>query len=399
MGRTDRIGTPLQWRAFALALLVLVLDGLDIQILALVAPSLVREWGVTRAALGPAMSAALVGMACGAPLGGALGDRCGRRAALLAGVAAFGVFTLATAAVHTLVQLTTLRFLVGLGLGGCLPNATALIAEFFPGKFRALAVAGGIVGVLLGGIAGALTAAWLLPDAGWRALLVAGGAVPLSLLLVLVPALPESPRFLESRTASPVQSMAGASPARDRFAEIVSGPYRHNTTALWPAFFASLFVVYCFFNWIPVMLVDAGLSPAAGTRGSLLFNVGGVAGALTAALIVLRFGLKSTVIGAAAVALAVSIALAAAPWHAADPGRPDAAEAIALWGLFFAGAAVNAVQIGLYAIAAATYASACRATGIGWALGFGRAGAIVAVMLVVVIASLANYQSRAVAQG
>ena len=72
MGRTDRIGTPLQWRAFALALLVLVLDGLDIQILALVAPSLVREWGVTRAALGPAMSAALVGMACGAPLGGAL---------------------------------------------------------------------------------------------------------------------------------------------------------------------------------------------------------------------------------------------------------------------------------------------------------------------------------------
>jgi AAHS family 4-hydroxybenzoate transporter-like MFS transporter len=366
--------TQSRWRAFALALLVLVLDGVDIQVLGLVAPSLVREWGVTRAALGPAMSAALVGMAIGAPLAGALGDRYGRRIVLLGSVAIFGVLTLATAATTALWQLTILRLLAGLGFGGALPNATALVAEFFPGRVRALAVAGGVVGVPIGGIAGAAIAGWLLPHAGWRALLLAGGALPLVLLALLAPLLPESPSFVPRHAAGGVPRSGPST--LERLQGLLVPRYRRNTLVLWPAFFASLFTVYAFFNWIPVMLVDAGLSAATATRGALVFNLGGLVGVLFGAAIMLRYGLKRTLIGAATLGLVVSAALARSPWHLVGPGGSAAAEAVALVGLLLAGVAVNGVQICLYALSAASYASDCRATGVGWALGCGRLGSI-----------------------
>jgi AAHS family 4-hydroxybenzoate transporter-like MFS transporter len=63
-------------------MLVLVGDGIDLQLLGLVAPVIIEDWGVDRGSFGWAMSAALVGMGFGAWIGGAVGDRVGLRYSL-----------------------------------------------------------------------------------------------------------------------------------------------------------------------------------------------------------------------------------------------------------------------------------------------------------------------------
>ncbi len=87
--------SPLQIRVFAIGALASVLDGLDIQIVAFVLPSLVREWHLAGSQLTWLIAAGLVGMGVGAGVGGAVGDRRGRKPVLLASVAMFAVFTLA----------------------------------------------------------------------------------------------------------------------------------------------------------------------------------------------------------------------------------------------------------------------------------------------------------------
>lgn len=84
-------------------------------------------------------------MTIGTPVGGILGDRLGRKVAFIASVFLFGMATLAVAMAHGVGEVSLYRFLAGLGLGGALPAATALIAEFTPARDRSLSVMLGIV--------------------------------------------------------------------------------------------------------------------------------------------------------------------------------------------------------------------------------------------------------------
>ena len=108
---------------------ILVLDGLDIQLIGIAAPDIARDLGVSRGALAPALAAALAGMLIGAPIIGALGDRWGRRPALLFSTLLFGVATLAAATSRSVSTLAVWRLITGIGLGGALPAAAALLAE------------------------------------------------------------------------------------------------------------------------------------------------------------------------------------------------------------------------------------------------------------------------------
>ena len=93
--------TPYQKLLTALAALAVIFDGFDIQILGFAIPSLMKEWGVARAAFGPVLALGLAGMAAGSPFAGYWGDRFGRRPALIGCVALFGLATVATAFVHS----------------------------------------------------------------------------------------------------------------------------------------------------------------------------------------------------------------------------------------------------------------------------------------------------------
>ena len=160
--------TAWQKRVVLLVALAIILDGFDNQILGFVAPVLLKQWGITRDALAPVFAAGFFGMVVGAMAGGFLGDRLGRRPALIGSVVVFGVATGLTALADNLFTLGALRAVAGLGLGGAMPNAATLLAEFAPRRWRSLSVTLGIVCIPLGGVGGGFVAAALLPVWGWH---------------------------------------------------------------------------------------------------------------------------------------------------------------------------------------------------------------------------------------
>ena len=364
-----------------------VLDGADNQLLGIAIPELMRDWSAPRAAFAPVLASGLVGMMIGAGLAGLSGDRLGRKVALLASVTLFGVLTLAAAAADGPIMLAVLRFAAGLGLGGAMPNAAALASEFVPQRRRALAVTIAIVCVPVGGMLASAIAEQVLPTLGWRLLFVIGGVLPLAIAGTLVATLPESPRYLarhpDRRTEldrllrrlghdpAPDATYVDASEAGARQVSVralFEPGIARDSLGLWIAFFANLLAVYCCFNWVPAMLAGAGFGAGA-SRGLLAFNLGGVIGAFGGAALVTRYGSKPTLLSLAAGAVAVALVMAAMPIAASAP-------IAAIGMLALLGCLLNTVQIAMYSLAVHVYPTSVRATGIGWALAFGRSGGV-----------------------
>lgn len=178
--------TKYQWMILALCFITVAMDGFDTAIIGFIASDLVQEWGVEKSALGPVMSAALVGLAVGALTAGPLADRVGRKKVLILSIVVFGGFSLLTAFATSLNQLTLLRFLTGLGLGAAMPNAATLMSEYAPERRRALMVNLMFVGFPMGSSLGGFLSAWMIPHYGWQSVLVLGGVMPLLLAVVLI---------------------------------------------------------------------------------------------------------------------------------------------------------------------------------------------------------------------
>ncbi len=175
---------------------VLISDGFDLQAIGYAAPGLVKLWHIDRSALGPVFTASLLGMLFGAPLFGWVGDRYGRRFAILSGVFIYGVFALASAASQTESQLLALRFLTGMGLGGVPANAVALVAEYAPRRVRATLIVIAQLGLTVGSMMPAVVSGFLEARYGWRSQFVVGGVAPLVISTALLFWLPESLKFM-----------------------------------------------------------------------------------------------------------------------------------------------------------------------------------------------------------
>src|SRR5438309_2020871 len=178
------------------AALTIILDGVDNQLLGNAVPSLMKEWSLPRGAFSTILALSPFGMMIGGAVGGILGDRIGRRTALLFSMLSFAVLTLAISTVNGPMLLGAFRFLAGLGLGGAMPNAAALSSEYVPRRQRPFAVTLTIVCVPLCGTLAGFFGGQILPRFGWRGLFLVGGILPLVMAAVLVKLLPESPRYL-----------------------------------------------------------------------------------------------------------------------------------------------------------------------------------------------------------
>jgi MFS transporter, AAHS family, 4-hydroxybenzoate transporter len=337
---------------------ILILDGLDIQVIGMAAPDVVKDLGIERSALAPALAAALLGMALGASTVGAMGDRWGRRPALLASTLIFGCATLLAATSSNVAELAFWRFLTGIGLGGALPCATALIAEFTSRQMRSQAIGAAQIGVPIGGILGAALAGEIIPDYGWRMMFAVGGVLPIAAAIVMYFVMPESPRFLASRTHPPQEAGVRA---------LFTPKLRHDTFLTTAAFFTNIFVVYAFFNWSPLVLTSMGFGFDSAVRSTLIFNLAGIVGALVIAVTIARFGSRMPLATSASGAVLALVGLACMQTH----HFPSLMSGIAI-----AGATICAIQVGMYAVAANVFPTRCRSSGIGWALGAGRLGGI-----------------------
>jgi AAHS family 4-hydroxybenzoate transporter-like MFS transporter len=359
------------------------MDGYDTQAIGYVAPTLANAFAIGRAALAPVFSASLAGLMIGALVLGPIADRVGRRRIVIGSTIAFGVCSLLTACVGDLRLLIAVRFLTGLGLGGAMPNTVALTAEYSPQRLRATLVMLMFCGFSLGAAVGGYIAAALIPQYGWRAVFIVGGVLPVALVPVLAVGLPESVRFLAgprgNREAARLMlsRMACAEIPPDMVVAVHEDPSagvgalvargRAAATLLfWVVFFLSLLDLYLLSNWLPTVLVDAGASVPAAARLASLLQVGGIAGAVAISRVVDRFRFR-----ALAVVYAGAAAAVAATGFAIHNHTLEALTILA------AGFGIVGGQIAANALAAMHYPTALRSTGVGWALGAGRAGSIV----------------------
>lgn len=374
--------------------LTIIFDGADIQLLSIAIPTLMAEWSVERSAFAPVLAISLAGMAMGGTLAGAVGDRIGRRNALIGCILTFSILTAAMALVNGLLSLAILRFFAGVGLGGAVPNAAALSSEFVPRKHRPFAVTVTMVCIPLGATLAGLLGIRILPDLGWRGLFLIGGLIPLAMALLLIWLLPESPRFLAGRPerwqrlSRLLGRMGHTVPADATFVdteeraadrpsvrELLAPEFRRDTIALWVAFFACLHTFYLSVNWIPSMLTGAGLSPSFGSAGIMAFNLGGVVGAIAGAAAMSRFGSKAIMLGMGAGTVIGALVLSST-----DIG--PAVDTARLFGLLLiTGGLLNALQITLYALAAHIYPTVVRATGVGSAASVGRIGGLLSTFV------------------
>lgn len=176
--------TGLQIRVVALAFLTALLDGLDLQIIAYAAPVMARDLRLTETSLGVIFSGGFAGLAAGSMFLAPLGDRFGRRTIMILCLVVFGLSVLATPLAQHAEQIFVLRVLTGVGLGGVMPNAVAISMEFSPARLRASMVSFTTFGFIIGGAAGGVVAASLIPLVGWKGMLFIVGALPLALALI-----------------------------------------------------------------------------------------------------------------------------------------------------------------------------------------------------------------------
>lgn len=390
----ERKSSLLQKLLVAATALIVVLDGLDNTLLATAIPSLMAEWKLPRDAFGTALAMSPLGMLIGGAVGGWLGDRLGRRKVLLASVVAFALPSAAISFANSVTVLALLRFYAGLGLGGAMPNATALACEFVPRRQRPFAVTVAIVCVPIGALLAAFLAARLLPipSVGWRGFFLLCGLVPLGLAGALMAFLTESPHYLVRRRErwpeligllrrfghnvpdnAEFEQIAPAGPAQPTTAGpgILSPEYRRDTLGLFGAFFFCLLTVYLALQLLVTVLKGAGFTPAEANDIFTWFNIGGVVGALIGAQVIQRLGSKAPMLALSAVAVAGAIVTALVSLGPAN--RPVV---IALCVLL--GVTINAVQVALYALAAHVYPTEIRGRGVGIVLAVGRVGNVLA---------------------
>lgn len=381
--------SPYQIMIVVLCFLIVAIDGFDTAAIGFIAPAIRAQWQLAPAQLAPVFGAGLFGLMVGALTIGPFADRFGRRTVLLLSVFFFGLMSLVSAWSTSLDMLIVLRFLTGLGLGGAMPNAITLTAEYCPEKRRSLLVMTMFCGFTVGSALGGLASAGLVEAYGWHSVLVVGGVLPLLLLPVLWVLLPESARYLVTtgkrldevtrtlRRISPHTDLQGATyrlPPRPPAGSPVSHLFRpdllRGTLLMWLAFFMSMLIIYLLSSWLPTLLKTTGVSLKTAALITMMFQVGGTLGAIALGWLMDRANphyVLAVAYGLAALFIAAIGSFTATPWLVGTV-------------VFLAGFCVSGGQVGANALSAAFYPTDCRATGVSWANGIGRIGSVVGSM-------------------
>ena len=377
--------------------LIIICDGYDLAVAGIALPSIMKDMGVTAQNAGFMVSSALFGMMFGAIFLGTIADRIGRRKAIAICIALFSVFTAAAGFTHDPYTFSAMRFLAGLGIGGVMPNVVAQMTEYSPKKIRATMVTLMFSGYAVGGMLAALLGKGLLETYGWSSVFLAAG-LPVLLIPVILKTLPESMPFLirENRLDELKQIVARMEPsyrpdADDRFAlpaqdraegapigKLFQDGRGFSTAMFWIAFFMCLFMVYALSSWLTKLIASAGYSLGSALTFVLVLNFGAVIGAVGGGWLADRFNIKYVLMGMYALA-AVSITLL---------GFKVPTELLFLL-VGLAGASTIGTQIVTYAYAGQFYPMAIRSTGIGWASGVGRSGAILAPIAIGTLVGMA----------
>src|ERR1700738_4748314 len=374
--------TAFQSTIIGLCALMAMIDGMDTQAIGLVAPAIASDWDVPAAAFGPVFGSSLFSGLIGALVAGQAGDHFGRKPILILSVLVFALGSLATPFTHSISTLLIVRLVTGFGLGGALPIIISITSEFSPKRLRLNIVALMYCGFPFGSVLGGVLAAQLIPRFGWTSIFYIGGAVPFILLPAFALIVPESISFLASngkrdkvealskRLGLQVEDLTvvHSNPEiRATVRRLFAEGRAIGTLFLWTTLFLSLLLTVFLVSWMPLVTHHAGLGLKSAVLGVAALNLGGIVGCFFIGWISRRFS--------SIVPIAVAYALGGAAVGLI--GLVVQSGPILLAVSFVAGLLTVGSQMCAVALSASFYESALRSTGVGWALGIGRIGAII----------------------
>lgn len=384
--------SPYQWVIVALAAFLNALDGYDVLAMAFTATSVTEEFGLTGSQLGWLLSSGLIGMAVGALAFGPFADRFGRRRMLMAAltVNALGLFLSAVAG--SALELGMWRIVTGLGVGGILATVTVLTSEYSNNRYRGMAVSIYTAGYGLGATLGGMGATALIPAFGWRSVFLTGGLLTVISIVLVLLLVPESVDYLRTRRPANAQRELARivrrlriqgpvelgiapetnGPQKSSVGQLLGRRYRSTTLLLWCSFFLIMFGFYFANSWTPRLLVESGMSEQQGIIGGLMLTMGGTFGSLLYGALTTKWNSRLTLIAftvLSAATLVLFITTTSIPALAFSAG-------------VLVGMLINGCIAGLYTVTPQAYDSSVRTTGVGWGIGVGRVGAILAPILV-----------------
>jgi AAHS family 4-hydroxybenzoate transporter-like MFS transporter len=384
---------PFITRLVLVSWLITFCDGFDMNVISYVARYLTADFHLSRVALGNLFSIGIFGTMIGGFFFGWLGDRIGRRPAILIAATGFALLTFAFGFSRTYEQLMAIRFLNGIAIGGLLPICWALNVEYVPKRFRATVVTLVMLGYTIGGAVGAPITIWLAPRYGWGSIYFVAGIATLLTAALLALTLPESARFLASKGRRPdliarylnKLSPDARIPADARFivgdearpagsktgiAALFERDLAWITPLLWLAYIASSMAIFFKANWTPLVLEILGYSASQAATFTSVSAIGSALGGL----LLMRFTDTRGPISIAAMALlGVPIML-----YLGLGG-------LGFWGFliisFFANIIIGGVHVGMHSISGIFYPSAYRANGTGWATSIAKIGSVAGPMI------------------
>lgn len=389
----DSAMSRFQWLAVAICVTLNMLDGFDVLVMAFTASHVAADWKLNATQIGFLLSAGLFGMAAGSLFVAPWADRFGRRAVILFCLVVISLGMLLSAAAQDAWQLAALRAVTGVGIGGMLASINVITAEYASAKWRSTAIALQATGYPIGATIGGTIAAVLLAAYGWRSVFVFGAIATAAMIPVVIWRLPESVDFLVAKRPAgalaklnalmrrmkrpelaqlpPAPAAETQLAARGAFRGLFAPDVLRSTLLIWASFFLLMLSFYFVLSWTPRLLVAAGLSAQQGITGGVLLNLGGIVGGTTFGLLAARTSLRGLTAGCLAATALLVVAF----------GYFTSTLSIAFLVALGIGACIFGSMAGLYAYAPILYPASIRSTGMGWSIGIGRLGAILAPMI------------------
>ncbi|GAA0285731.1 MFS transporter [Alteraurantiacibacter aestuarii] len=385
-----------QFVTVAICMLVLVCDGIDLQLLGIVAPLVMEDFGVDRSTFGIAMMTALIGFGIGSWGGGYLGDVIGRRYTLAIAALVFSLATIGAGGADGVWSMAFWRLIGGLGFGGAYANALAMAGEWLSDRWRPVVVSTLSVGTPVGGT----IVGWLGPDLaaanGWGGAFVIFGLATMALVVVILVGMRDSPSYLLSRGKID-QARRNAALVLDDQVELVAETHdtdgkdgksigvlhasnKRMNIGIGVAFAGAAMVAYSILSWSTTFLTAAGFTLDDAGEAVAIGGITSMIGSILVGLLIRRFGSRIVMICLSVSLVGLMIALGLAV--EALPAAPDAGERLLVVSLIGASGAVFSASIaGMYVVMTAGYPQSCRSAGIGFGIFMSRVGAVAATGL------------------
>ena len=374
-----------QWIVVILMIFLNALDGFDVLSSAFAAPGITKEWGIPRSELGIMLSAELIGMGFGSILLGSLADKIGRKPAMLICLVIMAIGMYLAHGANSVTSLTAYRFFTGLGIGGMLAATNAVTAESTSKESRSLAMALYVIGYPVGGVVGGYAAqSWLLVDYDWRAVFMFGAVVTAIMIPLVMWLVPETPAYFAARRKPDAlekinkslrafkKPLIDALPpvrtdiAKPKVTDILSKPgMRKVTWLLALGYMVHTFTFYFVLKFAVQIVSDAGFTQPEAASTLTWANIGGATGGFLFGFLLKKWDIKGPTI------TCMILGVVAVVYFGMGHDTLTFWRVSTFLQMFF----LNAAIVGYYAAFARGFPAYARATGTGFALGVGRAGA------------------------